>query len=283
MKSFKVFLITALSVSVPLLYNNCSGVNFNASSNENAATGQNAGPTGDPDSDTPINPPDIPTIIRNCNDAAAAGTLSTMNQNIAFEDTDVDSGRPNNVCEFGSGDNLDQLDGYMQARYEQEQRLNLPAKAVICDLEMTAARQSIKYDDIFFLTFNGRILASDNQSSISHRLSPEFTMNLSSGQSVPIYKFDWLSIRGHDFQNDHADDYCLGLGQGAADCEWPLTEQTGDIVLRFDPELLIAIGSKAPATQQRFGFIMTGDNNPADDCYHSRIEFSMKVKYYLAP
>ena len=98
---------------------------------------------------------------------------------------------------------------------------------------------------------------------------------------MSIYTYDWLSLRTLEFQNDYVDDYCLGLAQNAAECQWPLTEQSGVIQFDFNRELLIALASRAPATEQTFGFVITGDDDPDKDCYHEHLEFDMTVKYFI--
>ena len=78
-----------------------------------------------------------------------------------------------------------------------------------------------------------------------------------------------------------ADDYCVGMGQGGGSCTWPVTEQMGNIVFQFDPQLLIAIGLQAPPTQQTFGMVITGDNDPSTDCHHENLQFQVTAKYYI--
>jgi hypothetical protein len=268
-------------------FNNCSHVGFGASGSDSSVGGlgnPNPAPNPNPNpTPTPVTPsapdPRVPQIVQNCKDAITAGTIKTMDQTIDFNDSHQETGLAQ-VCAFDQGDNLSEVDGFMRARYEQDRTLNLPANAVICDVQMTTPAQKFTYDDILFLTYNGRIMGSDNKTSITTKLQPDSSAQLANGQLVPLYTFDWLGIRNAPFANV-ADNYCLGTDQGAGTCMWPVTETTGDIVFQFDPQLLIAIALKAPANQQTFGFVVTGDNDPKTDCAHSDLQFAMHVKYYL--
>jgi hypothetical protein len=225
-----------------------------------------------------IGPDDVTQTKMNCDNARMTGKLKILNQKIIFEDTEIETGRTQ-VCLFNVGNNLDMLNTYMQARYEQYHRLNLPANAVVCDLDMATPLQRFRYDDVFVFTFNNRILATNNRSAL-FQTNPEGVLPVVNAGNVPIYNYDWLSLRSKRFENV-ADDYCLGSAQGAASCRWPITEQNGQIQFDFDQQLLIALGLTTSSDQQRFGFIITGDNDPNIDCYHERLEFDMNVQYYI--
>ncbi|MGZ3721725.1 MAG: hypothetical protein ACXVA9_02265 [Bdellovibrionales bacterium] len=284
MKFYKGLILSLIAGFMMMAYNNCSGVGFgsgSASSDNGKLDVPNPVPNPPP-TPVPVPPgvdPRVPQIVKNCNNAIADGSIKTLDQAIKFDDTKIETGRTQ-VCDFGIGDNLPIRDGFMQARYEQSRVLNLPTNAVICDVTMTTAAQKFSYDDILFLTFNGEIMGSDNKTSILGNLKPNTTAQLSNGKLVPLYKYDWLSLRGAAFANV-ADDYCAGAAEGGATCMWPVTEKTGDIVFKYNPELLIAIGLLAPANQQTFGFVMTGDNDLLSDCYHSELNFAVNVKYYV--
>lgn len=221
---------------------------------------------------------EVLNILNKCNEAEKQNRLVVSEQQIRFEDSHRETGR-SQVCEFDRNDNLSQRNDFMQARYEQHQELNLPADAVICDIEMSTQLQRFRYDDVFFFTFNDRILATNNKSALLQRVQPETTLDLSDSSKIPLYKYDWLSLRGAAFVN-RADDYCLGSEQNKAHCTWPVSEKSGNILFEFDPELLVNLGVKASAQKSRFGFIVTGDNDANIDCAHERLEFSIKVKYY---
>ncbi|MBY0385739.1 hypothetical protein K2X05_11335 [bacterium] len=225
-----------------------------------------------------VNPGDVTQTKLNCDNARMTGKLKVLNQKIIFEDTAVETGRAQ-VCLFNTGYNLDMQNTVMQARYEQYHRLNLPANAVICDLDMATPLQRFRYDDVFVFTFNNRILATNNKTAL-YQTNPEGVLPVMNAGNVPIYNYDWLSLRSKKFENV-ADDYCLGSAQGASSCRWPITEQNGQIQFDFDQQLLIALGLMATPDKQSFGFIITGDNDPNIDCYHERLEFDMNVQYYI--
>jgi len=278
--------LTVLAATTLLAYNNCSQVGFADNEKSSSITGLGTpttppvtapNPTPTPTA-TPTPPPTVQQAIKNCADATAAGTLKTSTQTITFDDSRVETGMQQ-ICQWNTGDNLAMKDGFMTARYEQNRSLTLPAGAVLCDVQMTTAQQKFSYDDILFLNFNGRILGSDNKAAVTSKLTPEM-VTLSSGKIAPLYTYDWLSLRGAPFQNV-ADDYCLGSDQQEGTCMWPVTQQTGNIVFQFNPELLIAIGLKEPSDQQYFSLVITGDNDPSTDCYHQALSFDMQVKYYL--
>lgn len=220
----------------------------------------------------------VTQIQTNCENARQQNQLRVHNQKIQFEDTKIESGR-NEVCLFGQDGNDDIRNTYMQARYEQTQNVNLPAGAVICDLEMTTSVQGFRYDDVFVLTYNNRVLATNNKSALMMS-QPEAQLKIASQQNVPIYKYDWPSLRGLPFQNIE-DDYCVGENQNLSSCRWPVTERPGSIFFDFDQRLLIALGLQNKPENQKFGFIITGDNDLSLDCYHEKLEFNMNVQYYI--
>lgn len=256
-------------------FNNCSKVDF-AGEESIGKSSQESG--GDAQGElVTSSPPEVREAIANCAQAAVTGRLLTANRQIGFADTKLETGR-SQVCEFGSGDNLSKGGG-LRARYEQQASLNLPAGAVLCDLEMNTQLQGFRYDDVFFLTFNGRILASNDHTALQMKLKPEYTATVAN-QTVPVLKYDWLSLRSAPFKNE-ADDYCLGQAQGLSACTWPVSERSGKIQFEFHPELLIHLGLKAPAGQQSFGFVITGDDDPSLDCFHEKLEFAVTVRYYM--
>lgn len=236
---------------------------------------------------TPPPPPKPEQILLNCAQAQAQGKLLAISQNIVFEDSRVES-RKNNICPFSSSSinatddgNLSMLDTQLRARYEQVQKLNVPENAVLCAIEMKNDLQTFKYDDVFFLTFNDYILATNDKTALS-RLVPEVSplTGSTTSSSIELYKYDWISLRTAPFKNV-ADDYCVGQKQGLGECQWPITEQLGKIQFTWDPEILIRMSAKNSAQNQSFRFVITGDDNPAVDCYHERLSFDTKVYYYL--
>ena len=227
-------------------------------------------------SPTPI---PVPDVIESCEEAARKGAIVTTNQVIRFDDTRTESGREQ-VCQFGVGDNLDQKGEYLRARYEQASSLQLPANAVICDMGVLVTRQSFLYDDVFYLTYNGVILASNLARSIPKTTSESVILG---SQPVALHRYAWPDVRDLVFTGatETREDYCLGAEQGLSSCQWPLSQQTGTIAFNFDREITIALSQRPVAGQQRFGFVITGDNDPQSDCYHERLDMNLSVKYFI--
>lgn len=249
-------------------FNNCSEVNFTQ-----LPSVPNESPLAQPVT--------VDEIITGCESAQKAGKLLTQTSLIVFEDTGIESGRPKNVCEFGQGDNLAAKNGVLTAQYVQTQDFVLPAGSVLCDLDMKTSKQSFKYDDMFFFTMNGYLLASNMKSAVETGLVPMPAELPRSKEIVGVYPFNWLGVRGKAFQNNVRDDYCLGFQNKQSMCQWPLTEQAGDILFDFSPELLITLSAGRSDPSQQFGFVITGDNDPASDCYHERLEFEMIGQYFI--
>lgn len=217
---------------------------------------------------------EIQNVVDNCASLASAGQLHTHQQQIIFNDSKQETGR-NEVCQFGQGHNLAKRDGYLQAEYTQKRDLTLPANAVICDMRFSSPQQSLVYDDMFYLQFNGYVIASNHQRSMGNlQVEPIDIL----GQSISLTKFEWLNVREESFTNAHVD-YCLGQDKGLSSCHWPQTQQTGTLSLSFSNQLMIHLGLRAPASQQ-FALTVTGDNDPSSDCYHSEIKFNVEVKYF---
>lgn len=271
------------SAFVALTFNNCSDVSFSqkpANTNSSVA-GNSATTTGDE-----VAPDDVvQTVISNCSAAAKNNTLLTHTKTIVFHDTKIESGRPrsgvanDSVCLFGQGDNLTTQDATMRARYEQVRNLDLPSNAVICDIQIEDQEQTIRYDDVFFLNFNGFLLATNNKSAIVNNLDSNRVALQGSSTNLLTYKYDWLKVRDVGFGNV-VDDYCVGKAESLSSCTWPLTEKSGNIQFDFDPEILIRFSAQVPAQNQSLSMVITGDNDYGIDCYHSELSFNVKVYYY---
>lgn len=278
-KTAGVILLTGATI-LSVAFTNCSKVDFGVTAASKA--GDTNGAFEEPPivPTTPDVPPAVEEAIKNCAEAISSGKILSAQQKVEFKDSRVDSGRKQ-VCEFSKGENLSPLDQYLRARYDQEEKLKLPAGAVICGIELKSDVQKFKYDDVFFLTFNNQIIASNLKKAVT--LNSVESMSLTNGQRVPFYNYDWLKVRGDKFSgiNNVADDYCLGSEQGQSSCKWPLSQQSGVIQFTFNPEMLIHLGLKESSANQRFGFTITGDNDKDLDCYHEALSFDMNVKYYI--
>ncbi len=276
-------LIFALSVlGVATLYNNCSRVEFSQLPEDSSSLiGTGIDPENPPPRDEP---PVVEEVVKNCADLMASGQLSkTPFQKIVFEDTEADRRK---VCEFGKNGNLASRNDFIQARYEQTQKVNLPAGAILCTFELKTDATEFIYDDMFYLTYNDYIIATSLKTSLT-RTSKDVIEFGEDKTPVSLYKYDWTRIAGAQFNNNDinrdptAFNYCLGADLGAGECMWPNTQQQGRIDFGWDPELLINIGLKADSQNQRFGFIVTGDNDPGTDCYHPKMEFEVQAGYYI--
>lgn len=290
--------VTILIFTLALAFTNCGQPGDLALKRENPQTDQALGtpptassdspPTSSPVTSMPLTAPPKPEqILLNCAQAQDQGKLLAISQNVVFEDSRVESGKKY-ICPFSSNStdasedgNLSMLDTQLRARYEQVQKLNIPEGAVLCAIEMKNDLQTFKYDDVFFLTFNDYILATNDKTALQ-RLTPEISplSGSTTSSSIELYKYNWMGLRTAPFKNE-ADDYCVGQKQGLGECQWPVTEQFGKIKFAWDPEILIRMSAKNSAQNQSFRFVITGDDNPAVDCYHERLSFDTKVYYYL--
>ncbi len=168
----------------------------------------------------------------------------------------------------------------MHARYAQNRHISLPANAVICDMAIESQEQDFSYDDIFFLSMNDYIVASNHKKEIKEVIAPEVVNHRRTNRNVSLYKYDWHKVRNTNFDNE-ANDFCLGGDENLSTCKWPVTEEFGKIKLQFDSELLIRLGAKAVGSPQTLSFVVTGDNNPKIDCYHQELDLNLEIKYFI--
>lgn len=226
------------------------------------------------------NPKDPDSIAKKCKKLKNSGALRSLTKTIRFDDTKQESGRTQ-VCLFNQDGNLGKKNDFQQARYEQYRSFELPENAELCDLTMEMDRQSLKYDDMFYMSFNGVVIASNAGNDVKGL--DTYPLNVSSEQVlVPGYSYEWEKIVGSPFNNNGGTDYCLGSEQDLAECQWPKTEKNGDFIFNYHPELLIALGAKSNDHKHELMFAITGDNDPNIDCYHEDIEFELKATYYIA-
>lgn len=280
MKAFnikKVMAVLSVGLGLTMVYTNCADVEFADAPVESIKS---------------VPPEVIDDALKTCADAKAKGQLSTISQTINFADTRIESGRTK-VCKFKAGPvtddtpdvdgNLTEKNDYLRARYEQKSAaLNVPANAVVCSAEIKAVKQQFYYDDIFYFTFNDIVLASSLKRSNASLDSATYQVD---GQSVAFHKYDWSKITAAntDFKNVNsvADDYCVGGAQGMGQCTWPLSQQSGFVEMAWLPEIMVPVSLFATSPAQKFGFVVTGDNDPDDDCYHEDFDLNVKVEYFL--
>jgi hypothetical protein len=273
MRSYKISFILLPLLCLFAIFQNCADKSFSQSTARPPSAVDGVEDIKD------IDPIIIDEVQKSCDSARRAGNLIQSKQLIEFSDTREETGRAE-ICEFSTNGNLGIYNGRMQARYEQQQKLQLPDNAVICDLDMKTDLQRFKYDDVFVFNYNNFVLATNNKTALLTTTPPETKLLLGAGAEVPVYKYDWLKLRGAGFDNV-ADDFCLGDDQNLASCSWPITERTGNITFSFDQKILIALGLTAKSSNQTFSFVITGDNDLAIDCYHEQLSFEMNVAYYI--
>ncbi len=275
MRSIKTSFIVFPLICVLALFQNCGDKSFSQSTARPPSAVEGIESIDNVVIDNEV----IEEVQASCESARKAGKLLQSNQQIAFADTRIETGRAE-ICEFSRNGNLETKNTRMQARYEQQQKLQLPNNAVICDLDMQTDLQRFQYDDVFVFNYNNFILATNNKTALLDTTPPEGKLFLGAGTEVPVYKYDWLKLRGAGFENV-ADDFCLGDDQNLATCSWPISEQSGNIVFSFDEKILIALGLTANSNNQTFSFVITGDDDPQKDCYHEELAFDMNVTYYV--
>jgi hypothetical protein len=220
----------------------------------------------------------IEDVIANCEEAGSRGLLKTMTQQIVFADSTAQTG---SVCQWNSGDNLPERNGFVQSRIEERKSIQLPAGATICDATFQFKTGPFKYDDFFFFTINDHVVATDASWAKDHFETSR--MDLASAGFVTLSAWNWSKIAGLDSADNNtssAYNYCIGAAEGLSSCSWPATEQTGTIRMDFDPRLVAALTFQHAKTSSiDFSFITTGDNDPNKDCRHGEVSFTTTVKY----
>lgn len=213
------------------------------------------------------NPPGVDNLINSCADAKARGKIQVKTVQINFEDN-VDQ------CPFGTGDNLSSKNGYVRARIEQAQKVDVPSGATVCQVSMdNFEQQSFLYDDNIILTLNSYILAS----------TTNFSKHLQSANGY--YKYDWSRLVDKDAQNGAADStpanqYCAGKADGLSSCLFPQTETVGRVDLQFNERVVQNILGMTSASDITLRMITTGDNDAKTDCHHSPVRLLVQVEYF---
>ena len=179
-------------------------------------------------------------------------------------------------CPWEEGDNIAPVNGFLTARVEQVEGLEMPDDAVICDLGFDFAGlvpgeiQVMVYDDHFFFTFNDIVLAASYGPAVEL---------LEDDQGFRAY--DWSKMVGLEYHvTDEYDPYCLGQNNGDSECEIPDTEVEGPISLSYGEDVVSRLSFLAiEEGRYDFGFVSTGDDNPETDCMHEEFGFTVKVPY----
>jgi hypothetical protein len=205
--------------------------------------------------------------------AACSGSgRKTHTQHVVFADPGVQ-------CDWSKNGNLGQIDRKVQARTEQSVVLALPANAVLCSLELTAADQPMHYDDQIVLALNDVILWT----------SHEFAPHLPRRDGFLVY--DWPAIRGTSFDPQAYLPYCAGAADHRGQCSMPASEHSGTIKQSFDDDLVMELAHVAGMRLAKDGavkgkaaalnFVTIGDNDPTD-CRHKKLELDVAATYVVA-
>lgn len=238
-------------------------------SQPNASVPVSTTPSPSPSASPSTPPPTTVTeLINNCEDAKARGKIESVTSQIVFED---------NVgqCAWGTADNLPKLDAFAQARIEQVRKVNVPAGAIVCQVQLEDVdQQNFRYDDNLLLTLNNYLLAatSDFQSNFQNKNG--------------YYLYDWSRLKGKDGKVKDSDtvpakQYCAGKDQGLSACSFPLTDTKGSVQLQFSERVIQNILGMTSASDINLTMITTGDNDASTDCRHNPIRFNVKVHYYF--
>ena len=140
----------------------------------------------------------------------------------------------------------------------------MPANTAICGVQFSFPSQQFRYDDTFLFTYNDYVLVSSLTSSISSIVP----------NADGLLKYDWLSVKGKTIDGG-TPPYCLGNA-----CTIPATETTGMMTLTVSDDLFGKIAkTQANATDHKFKFITTGDNDTGIDCMHLILNFSVNITY----
>lgn len=182
---------------------------------------------------------------------------------------------PSSGCDFGEDGNLEENNGYVTARLEQSDSLELPDDVVICDVAFDFAGINggegtpMVYDDHFIFAFNGVVLAASDANLVG--LLPD--------DEELYYSYEWDSIVGTDMAYSDVQTYCLGEDAGLASCDIPQPETNGVMSLDFEPDVVNELAFRAiEAGAYEFTFVTMGDNDRSD-CYHEDFEFEVEIPY----
>lgn len=177
---------------------------------------------------------------------------------------------------FGENGNLPENNGYISARTEQLQSLDL-GNVLLCGTEYEFQPDAeiplvLYYDDDIFLTFDDVVVASSNGEAVGALDTDD--------NDFPIY--DWQRLQNAPISTSPAA-WCLGQDQGDAEeggCTIPETQVEGEVILRYSDATTQALALRAiEEDRMDYGFITVGDNDPDVDCYHRAFNFEVTVTY----
>lgn len=256
MSHVRLVFVLILSTGVLLVgFNNCSKTDFS-----------NVGST---DSKSSALGAEDPAPVAVVSSVCASSRIGKVRQRISFPNPMI-QGNANATCGWGVGSNGVAATGAEKftARAEQIVPLDLPAGAVICDLQFMFPQQSIRYDDQMALMYDDVVLAATTP--LERFLSKDGTM----------FVYDWSKLRGNAMSTTSAYTYCLGAENGRSSCQWPRTQTTGNMSLNFAATELQAVTARnLEQAAHTFTMVTFGDNDPSSDCQHSPIAFDVDITF----
>lgn len=241
------------SLLLVIAFNNCGKVSFA----EADATNSSLDTDHPDDSDLPD---DIKEVFVNCQN----GVKRELTTQLDFPEERM-------TCNWNQNGNLGLRNGFVQARHEQSVNVSLPKGAIICNVEFASQTLSMRYDDQVLLTLNNSVLMSSSRNDI--------VGSFQTRAGVPQYRWDDIVGIGMDVQI--YDPFCLGSQEGHSSCQFPASERTGDMNLRFGSSVIQTImAMDINRTTHTFKFITTGDDD-SSDCIHNAFSIPMKVQYVI--
>ncbi len=213
--------------------------------------------------------------INLCEQAKAKNQTKKMLQSLSFE------GNASLTCPFNQDDNMDIKNGYIAARIEESQSLQLPVNAVVCGAKFDFAQQDFVYDDHFIFTINDFVVGSSAQWAVDRLETKTLELSTTTVLDAPVYEWGRIVNTKHASDSQTVDyTQCLAEDYNLVSCSWPITENDGFIKLDVDNHLMTALAFENKQSIE-FGFITTGDDNPGPDCKHKPIDFNIEVEYVL--
>jgi len=200
--------------------------------------------------------PATQVVAAQCEAAAAANQLQSVNQTLVFQD-------PGRSCDWGRNGNLGKRDQWHQGRIEQDQSVALPTGSTLCHVAFDFPQQKFRFDDHFWFAINDVIMASS--------LNYDDRFGVTNGFSL----FDWSKLVGTHWDKQREGVWCLG----GAQCDWPDTEEDGPINMNFRVGTYYAVTARdRTRTSHVFKFVTVGDND-ASDCQHRPVSMNVTLRY----
>jgi len=201
--------------------------------------------------------PNIETV-QDVIDLCAARNVTTYSAPALIDDRD-------GGCPFGEGDNIAEDQAVLTARVEEFVLADVGVDTLLCSIDLDFDG-NWHYDDHFFLTWNGKVLASSDAGLVDEF----FTAG-----SFPIYA--WDDIVELQISGSSGDKFCACEEDGDADCTIPSGgNNSGRMDIEFESNLQAELALDAwTQGQVEIGLITTGDNDD-EDCGHSDLDLELE-------